>query len=278
MKIAIDVREAAGEKTGKGFVAFSLVTHLLLQDRHNSYILYTDKAKVPFEKYDNVEVRSILKEGMSWHYAVLKDVKKTHPDLYIAPTSFIVPAFAPKWLNIFIVVHDLVAFMFPRYHNKKAVVVEQVTLKRALRKARKVLVVSENTQNDLLKLFKCPKSMTVEVPCGIHDIYNQELDAKVSEKVRQKYKLPEKFILGVGTTEPRKNFQTLIKAFVIVKRKFPEYKLIIVGKKGWKYRELQKAVKQYDMKEDVIFTGYMKDEDLHHTYNLAEVFVFPSLY
>ncbi len=278
MKIAIDVREADGEKTGKGFFAFGLVNHLLAQDRHNHYLLYTDKAKVPFEQYENVEVKSILQQGFAWHYQVLKDLKVRRPDLYLAPTSFIVPAFAPKWLKVFVVVHDLVAFMFPKHHAKKAVLIERMTLRRALRKAGKVFVVSENTQNDLLRLFKYPKSLTVEVPCAPHDIYNREIDPKVSAKVRKKYSLPDKFILGVGTLEPRKNFPALIKAFVTVKRKFPDYKLVIVGKQGWKYRELQKAVKQFELTEDVIFTGYMKDEDLHHTYNLAEVFVFPSLY
>lgn len=278
MKIAIDVREADGEKTGKGFFAFGLVTHLLAQDQQNHYLLYTDKAHVPFELPANAEVVSIQKEGLSWHQQVLRHLKQVRPDLYLAPTSYIVPAFAPKWLKVFVVVHDLVAFMFPKHHAKKAVLIERMTLRRALRKASKVFVVSENTQNDLLKIFKFPKSLTVEVPCAPHDIYNHEIDAKTSAKVRKKYGLPEKFILGVGTLEPRKNFPALIKAFVGVKRKFSDYKLVIVGKQGWKYRELQKAVRQFGLGEDVIFTGYMKDEDLHHTYNLAEVFVFPSLY
>lgn len=278
MKIAIDVREADGEKTGKGFFAFGLVKELLAQDRKNTYLLYTDKDHVPFDKYDNVEVKSIAKHGFWWHYEVLKDLNDSHPDTYLAPTSFIVPAFAPKWLKVFVVVHDLVAFMFPKQHAKKAVIIERVTLRRALKKAGKVFVVSENTQNDLLRLFKFPKSMTVEVPCAPHDIYRQEIDPKVSAQVRKKYNLPEKFILGVGTLEPRKNFSTLIKAFVSVKRKYPDYKLVIVGKQGWKFQELQRTVKEFRLGEDVIFTGYMKDEDLHHTYNLATVFVFPSLY
>lgn len=278
MKIAIDVREADGEKTGKGFFAFGLVKELLAQDRKNAYILYTDKPTIPFETHDNVKVVFNEKKGFRWHYDVLKDLKMARPDIYLAPTSFIVPAFAPRWLKVFVVVHDLVAFMFPKQHAKKAVIIERITLRRALKKASKVFVVSENTQNDLLRLFKFPKSLTVEVPCAPHEIYRQEVDAKVSAKVRKAYNLPEKFILGVGTLEPRKNFSTLIKSFVTVKRKFPEYKLVIVGKQGWKFQELQRTVKEFQLSEDVIFTGYMKDEDLHHTYNLAEVFVFPSLY
>jgi glycosyltransferase involved in cell wall biosynthesis len=278
MKIAIDVREANGEKTGKGFFAYGLVKELLALDRNNNYILYTDKPQGPFQEYPNVELVPIMETGIKWHWQVLKDVKQRRPDIYIAPTSFIVPSLAPKWLKTYVVVHDLVAFLFPKSHSKRAMIIERLTLKKALKKAAKVLVVSENTQNDLVELFNYPKSLIFEVPCAPHDLYKDELDPKESAKVREKYNLPEKYILGVGTLEPRKNFATLIKSFVSIKRKFPEYKLVIVGKPGWKHQELKRAVKEFGLTEDVTFTGYMEDKDLHHTYNLAEVFVFPSLY
>jgi glycosyltransferase involved in cell wall biosynthesis len=278
MKIAIDVREADGEKTGKGFFAYGLVKHLLLLDRTNQYLLYTDKEKTPFPDYPNAEVKSLPLQGLKWHLEVLKDLKTSRPDLYLAPTSFIVPALAPRWLKTIIVVHDLVAFMFPKSHAKKAVIIEKLTLRRALKKAMKVFVVSENTQNDLIRIFKYPKPLMVEVPCAIHDLYREDINPRQSEQVRQKFNLPEKFIMGVGTLEPRKNFSALVKSFFIVKRKYPEYKLVIVGKKGWKFNEIERSVREFKLENDVIFTGYMKDEDLHHTYNLADVFVFPSLY
>ncbi len=278
MKIAIDVREADGQKTGKGFFAYGLVKQLLEQDLKNHYILYTDKEKSPFAESSNSEVRFIAGEGLKWHWNVLKDLKTLRPDLYLAPTSFIIPALAPRWLKVIIVVHDLVAFMFPRSHAKKAVIIERLTLHWALKKALKVFVVSDNTQNDLIKIFHYPKPLMVKISCAPHALYKEEIKPGESQKVRQKFHLPEKFILGVGTLEPRKNFSALIKAFVILKRKFPEYKLVIVGKKGWKYQDIERSVREFDLEKDVIFTGYMSDEDLHHTYNLAEVFVFPSLY
>ena len=278
MKIAIDVRDADGEKTGKGFFTYGLVAEILAQDKQNQYILYSDKKKSPFPEQSNVEFVTIDIPGVKWHLATLKDLKQRRPDLYIAPTSFIIPALAPRWLKVIPVVHDVVAFLFPGSHSKKAVFVERLTLRRALKKAAMVFVVSENTQNDLMRLFKYPKSSIVEVPCAPHSLYYDELAPADTAKVLKKYHLPEKFILGVGTLEPRKNFSTLIKSFVLVKRKFPEYKLVIVGKPGWKHQDLPREVKKYGLQNDVIFTGYMKDTDLHHVYQSAEVFVFPSLY
>lgn len=278
MKIAIDIRDADGEKTGKGFFTYGLVAEMLAQDHQNQYILYSDKKKSPFPAQSNAEFKTIDAAGLKWHLSALKDLKQLRPDFYIAPTSFIIPSLAPAWLRVIPVVHDVVAFLFPASHSKKAVFVERLTLRRALKKAAMVFVVSENTQNDLIRLFKYPKSSTVEVPCAPHALYYDELDPADTAKVLKKYHIPEKFVLGVGTLEPRKNFSTLIKSFVLVKRKFPDYKLVIVGKPGWRYQELAREVKKYDLINEVIFTGYMKDLDLHHVYQAAAVFVFPSLY
>ncbi len=91
-------------------------------------------------------------------------------------------------------------------------------------------------------------------------------------------KLPENFILAVGTLEPRKNFATLIKGFVTFKKRHPDYKLVIVGKKGWKFKDIEASVEEYNMKDEIIFPGYIKEDELHKLYKLAKVFVFPSLY
>ncbi len=278
MRIAIDVRDADGEKTGKGFYSFGLISNLLKLDQENEYLLLTDKKKSPFPAQENARLVEIPKKGLGWHLNVIKKLKELKPDIYFAPTSFIVPALAPRSLRTVITVHDLVAFLFPKNHKKKAVIIEKLTLRRALRRCSKAFVVSENTQNDLLKLFNIPKSITAEVPCAPNDRYRQEISDDEVETVRKKFKLPEKYLLAVGTLEPRKNFVNLIKAFVNVKRKFPEYKLVIVGKKGWQHNAIDKAVKEFQVEGDVIFPGYMKDHELHCTYHAASVFVFPSLY
>jgi glycosyltransferase involved in cell wall biosynthesis len=247
MKIAIDIRDAGGEKTGKGFFTYGLVQSLLNLDQSNQYLLYSDKKECPFPLQDNFIFKTIGEKGLRWHLSVLQDVKKTRPDIYFSPTSFIVPSIAPKWLKV-------------------------------LKKSTHVFVVSENTQNDLIKHFDFPKAQITEVPCAPHSIYLEEIDPKLSRDVLKKYNLPDKFILGVGTIEPRKNYTNLIKAFIVVKRKYPDLKLVIVGKKGWKFNEIDQLVKQHKLEQEVIFTGYVNDQDLHHIYHSAEVFVFPSIY
>jgi glycosyltransferase involved in cell wall biosynthesis len=278
MKIAIDIREAGEGKTGKGWYTYNLVKEILKLDKANRYLLYTDSDKHSFQNGKNVQIKLIEAKTWKWHLKTLKDLLTEKVDLFFAPTSYIIPALAPKKLKVIITVHDLVAFMFPAGHSAKAVLIERVTLKKALKKAAGVFVVSENTKKDLLEKFHYQTKKIHLVPCAPSKSFHQKVTAHEMEAAKEKMKLPENFILAVGTVEPRKNFDTLIKSFVIIKRKFPDYKLVIAGKKGWKYHIVEAALKHYKMEQDVIFTGYLEDADLKAIYALAKVFVFPSLY
>ena len=111
MKIAIDIREAGKGKAGKGWYNFNLVHELLALDHENTYLLYSNSEEDPFKKGANSTFKFISASDWKWHLEVLKDLKKEKPDLFFAPTSYIIPALAPKSLKTVITVHDLVAFI-----------------------------------------------------------------------------------------------------------------------------------------------------------------------
>jgi glycosyltransferase involved in cell wall biosynthesis len=97
------------------------------------------------------------------------------------------------------------------------------------------------------------------------------------ELLREKYHLPEKFLLFVGGLNPLKNFSNLLRAYDILRSKIP-HKLVAVGFKRWKFEGDLELVTQLGLEKHVIFTGFVPDEDLPAIYNLADLFVFPSLY
>jgi len=102
---------------------------------------------------------------------------------------------------------------------------------------------------------------------------------RTSAEVRQnkvRPLIPEKFILYFGTIEPRKNLIGLIKAFELLKDK--SIKLVIAGTKGWLYQDIFKIASQSKRKKDIIFTGFVKEEDKPYLYNLAQSFVYPSFF
>lgn len=276
MKIAIDIRSAGGERAGKGAFTFNIVRELLKIDHKNHYILYSDSGIAGFEEFKNAELKVIAKRGLLWHFFAGFDMKKEKVDLLFAPSSYIIPALFG--VESVVVVHDLVAFLFPERHLKKAVFVEKILLKRALKKAVKVVTVSENTKKDLIEKFKIePRqggAKIVVVPCAAGEEFCQDAGQKDAS-------LPEKFFFSVGTIEPRKNYETLIQAFAMFHKDHPDYHLIIAGKKGWDgsyIEDLEELVTSNYLQKYVHILGYITNKSLNKLYNQAFAFVFPSYY
>lgn len=278
MIIAIDIREAVrSKKAGKGWYTHEIVSHLLKSFPSDMFILYTDQPYPEWEHFENAVQKFFPPSPLRWHFKVLKDIKEERPDIYFAPTSYIIPSFAPKWLPVVATVHDLVAWLFATRHHLKATIIERMTLPLAVKKISAFVAVSTNTKRDLQHFFSIPSEKIEVIPCGVGEQF-KPLSAEQTEAFRTEKKLPEKFILAVGTLEPRKNFVTLIKAFADVAKIHPEYSLIIVGGKGWYFEKIFETVKECELEDSVKFAGYVEDRDLPGYYNAATCFVFPSLY
>jgi glycosyltransferase involved in cell wall biosynthesis len=277
MKIAIDIRSAAGEKVGKGWYTFHMVQNLLKLDRKNTYILYSKDPVPGFEYFKNVEQKIVEGSSIFWHRKVAKDIAMEKCDIFFAPTSYIIPTMLPRSVKTVLTVHDLVAFLFPQNHNRKAVFVEKLFLKRALNKTAFVAAISKNTKQDILKIFNYDENKIDIVYCSASDEF-KPLNKVFLETFAKKTKLPKNFFLAVGTLEPRKNYVTLVEAFAKVHDKYPDYHLVIVGGKGWKYEEIFETVRTNYLGKFVHNLGYVSSGSLVKLYNLAKAFVFPSFY
>jgi len=113
---------------------------------------------------------------------------------------------------------------------------------------------------------------------GVEERFRPIQDQALLEGVRNRYNLPPRFILGLGTLQPRKNFTRLIEAFADSRFAIRDLRLVIVGGKGWLYEEIFAAVERLGLGNKVVFPGFVADEHLPALYNLADLFVFPSLY
>jgi len=278
MKIGIDVREVVKEKAGKGYFTANLVFNILQLDQKNEYILYTNQELKNFDQFTNATLKIIDKKGLSWHKKVLKNAYEENLDIFFAPTSYVIPAkHNPKKIKVITVVHDLVALLFPAKHNKKAVWMEKFYIKKALKKSVSICAVSRNTKKDLIKKFRCDEKKIHIIHNAASEIFKQIPTEKLPEII-DNTNFPQHFILITGTLEPRKNITSLIQAFSKITDKFPSHKLLIAGKKGWYYDKIFKTVKDLALENKVEFLGYVSDQDLIALYNLADVFVYPSLY
>ena len=193
----------------------------------------------------------------------------------------IMPFFLNSKVKKIITIHDLLPLFFPETvpYTKETIFLWNSTLKLIKSKIDMIIAVSQNTKNDCIKYLNIPEEKIKVITLASDEIYkpiNNKQEMK--EEIYKKYRINSSFILYVGTVEKRKNVSVLIKAFYKLKTMKITHKLIIIGKKGWKYNDIFKTIEILNLQKDVILTGYVPKEDLFKFYNLADVFVYPSLY
>ena len=184
-----------------------------------------------------------------------------------------------KGMPTVLTVHDIISILAPELCKKTNKYYYGQFLRKSLTRAVRIIVPTERVKYDLWKNMHTPKVKIDVIPMGT-DIASFE-DAPASP-VRELYGIGEEpYILFVGNIEPKKGISLLIRAVfaAIMHRKYP-HKLVIAGKKGWKYKHVFRLVNELGeefCKKRVIFTGYVPRKDLYSLYKEAQLFVFPSL-
>ncbi len=194
------------------------------------------------------------------------------PDLLHSPDF--IPPFRRRCRSV-ITIHDLAFLRFPglltpesaRYYGQ---------VRRAVESADRVIAVSEATRRDLLRLLSAdPDKITV-----VHEAADpafRPLDPPVRELHRTRLGLPARFVLFVGTLEPRKNIPTLLKAFAAVRLRH-DVSLVVVGGKGWLYEDVFGTRDSLGLGDAVVFRGRVPPAELLYYYNSASCLALPSLY
>lgn len=285
MKIAIDIKSALGDKTGKGVYSYNVIRELVSGLKGHQLIVYTPEVRDPLlnelNKESHVEIVPISAQGLIWHCKVYRDALQRKIDVYFSPSSFIVPALF-RWTRnapaTYITVHDLVALLYARTHNKKAVMIEKFTLGMALSSATHVFAVSQNTKKDIMQSFGTPSTKISITPNAVGEHFTgYKSDLEEVQRLNEVYALPKKYILALGTKAPRKNFTLVIEAFTQIQQECPDVDLVIVGGRGWGATNDEVALAV--QKNTRIHTlGYVPYVDLPGIYAGASAFIFPSLY
>jgi len=139
-----------------------------------------------------------------------------------------------------------------------------------------VLTISESSRTDIMNHTKFKKEDIYVLPLDVDDVFKK---SNYNFNVIKNLSIPKKYILCVSTIEPRKNLRRLIRAFELLKQdvKYSEYKLVLIGPKGWDY-DFDQFLLTTDVYHEIICTGHVPTEELPALYHFASVFVFPSIY
>lgn len=174
--------------------------------------------------------------------------------------------------------HDLIYLRYPEYHLPYNRWYLRLAMPRYLEASDVIVTPSECSRQDAIRAYRLPESKIKVIYEAPAPTFTPPTGPAPLNGVRQKYNLPEKYILYVGTIEPRKNLARLLEAFRPLLAHWPALKLVLLGKKGWLYEPFFHRLQELGLTGQVVFPGFVDEADLPAFYHLAELFVFPSLY
>jgi len=290
MKIGIDIRNIGKKRTGDEVVFFNLTKNLASIDNTNEYKLFTDitdqktleemRNNLGLAEKNNFEIISLKTTGrFLWNFwTVQKHLRKNPVNIYL--TQYITPLFVPKKIKIVTIIHDISFNFYPKFIKKSDLLFLKILIPMSLRRADKIIGVSQFICSEIIKFYKInPEKVDWIHNAVSEDFLKQNISYEKIEAVRKKYNLPEKFILYLGTLQPRKNILSLLEGYNLARTEIEEIKLVVAGGKGHNYdKSIEKYIKRYDLKKDILMPGYISEEDKAALIKSAWIFCFPSFY
>jgi glycosyltransferase involved in cell wall biosynthesis len=169
-------------------------------------------------------------------------------------------------------------FLYPHLHTRARRWYFPPMMRLSAKQANAIVTVSESTRRDAIRLLGVDPGKVTTTQLGVDASFRVINDLHAKKEIALKYDLPEKFILYLGTIEPRKNLPLLVRAYRLLVDNGTHLKLILVGKYGWMYQEVFNLVRELSLEDMVQFTGYIPQVELPLIYNLASLFVYPTIY
>jgi glycosyltransferase involved in cell wall biosynthesis len=184
----------------------------------------------------------------------------------------------PTGARCVVTMHDMTAYLLPHMHTRAKGAYMRFFIRRAIRRADRLIFVSASALDDCRRWFGLPLRNAVVVHHGKSDAFRPQGSPEEFARVRARYRLPERYLLYLGTLEPRKNVPLLLRAFAELARRHPEARLVIAGKKGWHFHEIFDTARNLNLADHVLFTGYVDEADKPALMRGALLFVYPSLH
>ena len=282
MKIGFDAKRAFFNRSGLGNYSRNLLRALSLYYPDNQYLLYTTSKNTSL--FNLTDQNFIIKEPSGflnkrlksyWRsFSLTKQVKRDELNLFHGLSHELPYNIHKSGIKTVVTIHDLIFLRFPGLYKTFDRRIYLKKFKYACKIADLIIAVSKQTSNDIQEFFGVDKSLIEVIYQGCNPVFSKEFDDSEKEGIRIKYGFPESYILYVGSIEERKNLLSLIKAINIGKIKLP---LVVIGGKTKYFKRIKKFIDQNKI-EEIYFLETILNEDLPAIYQLAEVFIYPSVF
>jgi len=281
--VYVDVSAAVNSRAGLGRYARSLAQALISEMDSPPTLFYnrTEQAQ-DIPEWSNIPRRSIRIGYKPWRMMIWQGqlfriaFNRLVPDarLFHATEHLLMPL---RDVPTVMTVHDLIYKLFPQHHKKLNYWFLNAAMPLFVRRADAIIVVSQATKNDLIRHYGTPDNKITVVHEAAATHFRVPPDSEVA-RVRAIYDLPERFLLAVGTIEPRKNLTRLAESLARLRQDHRDLQLIVVGARGWLYGDFFTRLEELGVQDAVRLLGYVPDDDLPAIFRAATVYVMASLY
>ncbi len=282
MRIGFDAKRAFFNNSGLGSYSRNLLEGLAKKYPENEYYLYT-----PGINYDLFEpkkecfvvkgpeklIHRLFRSYWRSYYLSLKLIMDGI-DIYHGLSHEIPKNFPSRRIRSVVTIHDLIFLRLPYLYRTIDRIIYENKVRYSCNRSDRIVAVSEQTAADIIDFFKVDRNKIDVVYQGCNPMFYNEVPQVGKEILRMKYLLPKSFILYVGTIEERKNLLTLIKALYYGKIDLP---LVVIGKPTPYLNKVTGFIDRHSL-INVIFCDIIQNQDLPGIYQLADLFVYPSIF
>lgn len=282
MLVGFDIRPLIFTKAGIRTYLYNLILHLARSGGCELRLFVSSKSGIDWKQSSAVITEEVLRFPhlnsvceRFWQEFLLPRAAGRRKIEIFHGTRFFVPAGlrCPSVVTI----HDVAFKKFPAFVTPQAGRSFDGLVTSSIKRANAVIVPSQTTKADLIELYGLSEETIRVIPDAASVELKPVTEIARIEAVKEKFSIKGKFILFVGTIEPRKNLSCLLEAYHGAKIK-DDYTLVICGGTGWLYQDVFVQAEKLGLKEKVVFTGHVPLDEMACLYTVCEAFVFPSLY
>lgn len=276
MKIAFDAKRFFHNTSGLGNYSRDLVRILSQYFPDNEYLVLnknkSERGKEILEKA-NVYFIETSKGKFSRQLKMGKDAQAENADIFHGLSGELPLKWDRNPIKKVVTIHDLIFMRYPQYYSFFDRKIHFWKFKKAVESADKIIAISEQTKQDIIHYLKVPEHKIEVIYQGCHRAFKENQSEEFIQKTKEKFNLPERFILNVGTIEERKNLLNIVKA--IDKTEIP---LVVVGRKTKYFKKVQDFIRKNKMEKQIYFLEGVSMDELAVIYKLADIFVYPSFF
>lgn len=276
----IDAHAVGANLTGNETYVTNLVNAMVkLGTGHEFTVLYTHpKAALYWQGKQGLNLVRVRPEHPLVRIPLVMPWLVQRHNLDLLHVQYVGPPFLTA--PLIVTIHDISFEYYPEFFSTREMLRFKATIPLTARRSSKILTISNNSKQALMDAYGIPDEKIVVTYLGVDTKFQPMRSTSEEHRAAAKYGINGRYLLAVGNLQPRKNMVRLIKAYTRLRNARPEidHKLVIVGKKAWKFDPILSFIKSSRWVDDIILTDYVPDEDLRILYARAGLFVYPSIY